>query len=211
MNNPRHSACVRSTRTVRPITATVAFLASLAFLVVGLSLAAPKPGTGFELIRNTLPPIVNAEPSRDASQALPKPAAASREVPVLSLHEAQAKVAFRIPQLRRLPDGLTLKGVFVEPANPNWIRVLYGSSGNATATVSLEVNAGPRTSDYLVNGAGARTVTVNGKPALLVRGAWDKDGQWNGDARVNMVWCPGQRTGATTFCRPTILSSKRRS
>lgn len=184
MNSPRRSAFVNRAPTAGRITATVAFLASLSFLIVGLSLAAPKSGTGFELIRNNLPPIINAEQVGDASRKLPNAAASSRDVPLVSLHEAQANVAFRIPHLRQLPDGLTLKGVFVEQANPHWIRVLYG---NSTATVSLEVNLGARTSDYLVNSSDARTVIVNGKPALYVRGAWDRDGQWHSDARVNMV------------------------
>ncbi len=113
------------------------------------------------------------------------PRAEGREIPAVSLAEAQNQVAFQIPQPGWLPEGLTLKGAHVNP--PNWANVFYGRADGKEGGLGIEVAQGTGKTNYVFPDSAKQPVTVDGQPAIYVHGAWNGQGQWNDNADAATV------------------------
>lgn len=105
------------------------------------------------------------------------PRAEVKEIPAISLAEAQKQVSFQIPQPGWLPEGLTLKGAHVNP--PNWANVFYGRADGKEGGLGIEVAQGTGQTGYVFPDSAKQPVTVNGQPAIYIHGAWNGQGQWN--------------------------------
>ncbi len=99
-----------------------------------------------------------------------------RVIPVVSLAEAQRQVSFTIPQPRWLPDGLELKSAHVSP--PNWAQTFYGRTNGGEGGFGIETTQGPREGGYVYSEAAKQQVTVNGRAAICVQGAWNEHQEW---------------------------------
>lgn len=104
------------------------------------------------------------------------PWAESREIPLVGLPEAQQQVSFKMPEPSWLPEGLVLKGSHVNP--PNWANVFYGRTDGREGGLGIEVTQGATKSSCVFPDSAKQPVTVNGQPAVYVRGAWNSDRQW---------------------------------
>ncbi len=113
------------------------------------------------------------------------PPAEVREMPAVTLSEAQKQIAFNIPQPGRLPEGLTLKGAHVNP--PNWANVFYGRADGKEGGLGIEVAQRTGLPNYVFPDSAKQPVTVDGQPAIYVHGAWNGQGQWNDNADAATV------------------------
>jgi hypothetical protein len=105
------------------------------------------------------------------------PQAEVREIPALTLAEAQKQIAFNIPQPGWLPAGLILKGSHVNP--PNWANVFYGYADGKEAGLGIQVAPSTGLPNYVFPESARQPVIVNGQPATYIHGAWNAQGQWN--------------------------------
>ncbi len=108
------------------------------------------------------------------------PRAEVREIPAVSLAEAQKQVSFNIPQPGWLPEGLTLKGAHVNP--PGWANVFHGRADGREGGLGIEATQGTGKTNYVFPDSAKQPVAVNGQPAIYIHGAWNGQGQWNDNA-----------------------------
>jgi hypothetical protein len=127
---------------------------------------------------------------RIAATPATAPRAEEREIPVVTLNQAQEQVSFTIPQPAWLPDGLALKGSHVNP--PNWAQVFYARADGKDGGLGLEATRGARQGPYAFPNNARQTATVSGQPALYVHGAWTARGEWSDQADAGTLeWSAG--------------------
>jgi hypothetical protein len=115
------------------------------------------------------------------------PRAEVKEMPVVTLAEAQRQVSFKIPEPGWLPEGLTLKGAHVNP--PNWASVFYGRADGKDGGLGIEIAQGAGKTNYVFPDSAKQPVTVNSQPAIYIHGAWNGQGQWNdGEDAAALEW-----------------------
>jgi hypothetical protein len=117
--------------------------------------------------------------------------------PVFDLQRAQSLVSFRIRTATRLPAGLQLQGVGMEPNPPDfstysdhaWVRYWHPGSSNGP-NLSISEEPGTPNGGSGVPSSSTHSVRVNGRPAVYVHGNYEsKDpygpAVWNPNADVS--------------------------
>ncbi len=130
----------------------------------------------------------------------------------ISLAEAQRQVPFHIPLLTWRPNGLQLQGAMIGRAPstgrtndrahaqaPLQVMIFYRPRPESPQGVFLQVTQGNVSGGYAFPASAARAVTINGRPATYVHGAWQqthagdaKDLRWDETADYgNLSWAAG--------------------
>ncbi len=109
------------------------------------------------------------------------PAVTARQIPQVTLEEAQAQVPFHIPVFTWLPPGLELGGAHVSP--PDWAHIYYkptpSSPYPSEAGIGLAVTRGEDPAQIDIDGTQRRgDIMVNGQPARY----------WAGESRGMLRW-----------------------
>jgi hypothetical protein len=115
--------------------------------------------------------------------------------PLLDLQQAQGMVSFRIRTASWVPAGMQLQGVHMYPKPPDYsdynhddATVTYGRVGTSRgAVVSIEERRGTPFGGSAVPSSRARTVRVNGRPAVYAHGNWEPS-----STGPPTVWNPNQ-------------------
>jgi hypothetical protein len=100
--------------------------------------------------------------------------------PLLDLQQAQGLISFRIRTATWAPAGMQLRGVYVYPKSPDFTNynpddasVTYGHLGTSSGpVVSIDEQRGTPFGGSAVPSSAARTVRVNGRPAVYAHGNW---------------------------------------
>jgi hypothetical protein len=95
-----------------------------------------------------------------------------------------APFAFSMPQF--IPAGFVLSQDFAVAQSKEWVLLSWTSQQNALINLLVEIH-----NDALVITAGkegASETSVNGQPALLIRGGWTSDQQWNDKRGLELEW-----------------------
>lgn len=103
-------------------------------------------------------------------------------VPVSEIKDAP--FSFAMPQY--LPSGFVLSQDFAIAQSKQW--VLLHWSGNQVYEISMLVEIYDKA--LVLSAAQNSTVetTVNGEPALLIRGSWTPDSVWNENRKLELEW-----------------------
>lgn len=118
------------------------------------------------------------------------PVAIEEAIPLISLEEAQSRVDFAIPQPGWLPEALTLKGAHVDP--PTWANVVYSPDDGRQGGLGIATFWGVPHTNYFYPDSARQPVSVNGRSASCVQGAWSEMEQWESDAdAANLEWSVG--------------------
>lgn len=127
--------------------------------------------------------LVLTEPTPSRPQPAPGATAVASAAQLVMwepLAEVQRRTPFPIRAPAWLPDGLVVRGAVAGPAyradgvdGPINVRVQYGRADGMTGGLGIEQTATERyQGGYVVPSTKAQSVTVNGRPAVYVRGAW---------------------------------------
>jgi len=96
--------------------------------------------------------------------------------------------AFELPKF--VPEGFELKDSAAFANSRDWVLLLW-SSDNAEIAMLVERTY---TGYYLPAGLGsAEEVQVSGQPALLIRGWWDENHEWDPTRKLELHWQKGDR------------------
>jgi len=142
----------------------------------------------------------------DETQArLAAPIAVERQIPLLSLEEAQRFVDFQIPLPKQVPSNLVLAGGRVDSLSKSddagslpTVVISYEDPSSPPTTNSgmfLQISDSALFGGYLVPESEKRTALVNGRKALYVSGSWLPGTEWDSDADVWMIsWKDNKHT-----------------
>lgn len=139
----------------------------LLYLVVLLGIAAAIVNVTpmQRLLGLSAPPI-------EYAASIPAPVhSTSRELPRMTLDEAQQQLAFLIPTFGWVPSGFTVGGAHVSP--PDWANVYYVpttlSADAPYAGFALQVTRGQDTSEQVILETQAQeAISVHGQPATYM-------------------------------------------
>lgn len=106
--------------------------------------------------------------------------------PSLTLAEAQAQVAFRVPQPTFLPNDVVFRGAMVGPDDQSVV-LSYRQTSDASKGMFLQINRGATIGGYAIPASVAESVTVRGQSGVYSKGAEDKSGTWNSSADAGLI------------------------
>jgi hypothetical protein len=95
--------------------------------------------------------------------------------------------SFNMPQY--IPEGFVLSKDFAIADSKQWVMLSWTKSTDYEITMLVEIH-----DDQLVIPAGvgsSEEVEVNHQPALLIRGNWANDSQWDMDRGLDLQWLQG--------------------
>ena len=130
---------------------------------------------GFNVSETTESPLANVT-------EMPAMITVLTPVPVSEIKDAP--FSFAMPQY--LPSGFVLSQDFAIAQSKQW--VLLHWSGNQVYEISMLVEIYDKALVLSTAQNSAVETTVNGQPALLVRGGWTSDSVWNDKKGLELQW-----------------------
>jgi hypothetical protein len=130
---------------------------------------------GFNVSESTESPLANVT-------EVPSMVTVLTPVPISEIKDAP--FSFAMPQY--LPSGFVLSNDFAIAQSKTWVSLRW--SGNQVYEISMLVEIYDKALVLSAAQNSAVETTVNGEPALLIRGSWTSDSVWNENRELELEW-----------------------